>query len=113
MDNSSGRITELEAEVAQLKQAISAHAVVDQAIGVLTAVGRLSPEQAWDVLRETSMRTHTKLRSVAMQLTQWAQMGALDESIRAEIARQMVLRQAEAEMHEHHAVHSCPASKPR
>ncbi|MFF3418182.1 ANTAR domain-containing protein [Streptomyces sp. NPDC002698] len=35
---------------AQVQQAIHSHAVVDQAVGVVLAVGRLTPDQAWDVL---------------------------------------------------------------
>ncbi|MEU8951789.1 ANTAR domain-containing protein [Streptomyces sp. NPDC048489] len=55
----------LRAENAQLRQAVESHAVVDQAIGVLIARRRCSAAEAWEVLREVSQHTNTKLRRVA------------------------------------------------
>ncbi|MFC9460833.1 ANTAR domain-containing protein [Streptomyces sp. NPDC058430] len=46
--------------------------MVDQATGVLVAVGRLSLAEGWDVLREVSMHTNIKLRHVAELLIEWA-----------------------------------------
>ncbi|MEW2248840.1 ANTAR domain-containing protein [Streptomyces sp. NPDC058733] len=65
------RIAALQEEVEQLKQAVVSHAVVDQAIGVVIARGRLPPETAWDVLKEVSQHTNTKLREVAEHIVQW------------------------------------------
>ncbi|MFF7238147.1 ANTAR domain-containing protein [Streptomyces collinus] len=39
------RIGELQAEVAQLREAVASHAVVDQAIGMVVALGRMTPEE--------------------------------------------------------------------
>ncbi|WP_404199255.1 ANTAR domain-containing protein [Streptomyces tauricus] len=58
-------------ENTQLRQAVRAHAVVDQAIGVVVAMGWLTPEQRWKVLREISQRTNTKLRTVAEHVVTW------------------------------------------
>jgi len=86
MESRSDRIRELEAEVTQLRHAVTAHALIDQAIGVLVAVGRITPEEAWDALRETSMCTNTKLRQVAELVVDWARNGYLPADIRDELA---------------------------
>ncbi|MER7201350.1 ANTAR domain-containing protein [Streptomyces sp. CB01635] len=67
-------------------------AVVDQAAGVLIAVGRMTPADAWDVLRETSMRTDIKLRHVAELLVEWGRSGVLCADIRTELDRQLAQR---------------------
>ncbi|MGW0684078.1 ANTAR domain-containing protein [Streptomyces sp. NPDC002754] len=92
----AARAAVLEAEVEQLKVAVTAHADVDQAIGVVVAVGGLSSAEAWDVLREISMRSNIKLRLVARQLVAWPRTQELDPVIRAELERQLGLRRAEA-----------------
>ncbi|MFB8267688.1 MULTISPECIES: ANTAR domain-containing protein [unclassified Streptomyces] len=66
--------------------------MVDQAAGVLIAVGRMSSAEAWDVLRETSMRTDIKLRHVAELLVEWGRTGALCADIRIELDRQLAQR---------------------
>ncbi|WP_432133778.1 ANTAR domain-containing protein [Streptomyces sp. bgisy154] len=71
----------LQEEVEQLKHAVVSHAVVDQAIGVVVAYGRLRPDCAWDVLREVSQHTNTKLREVAEHLVQWPRCGWLPPEI--------------------------------
>jgi anti-anti-sigma regulatory factor len=63
------RLLQLQAEVAQLRQAIASRPVIDQARGVLMATHACTPEQAWDILRETSQRSNTKLRAVAAAVT--------------------------------------------
>ncbi|MEV5472792.1 ANTAR domain-containing protein [Streptomyces sp. NPDC052207] len=84
-----GEVEELEVKVAQLQQAVDSHAVVDQAIGVLVAVGRLTPDKAWDVLRETSMGTNIKLRHVAEMVVTWGVTGELVADIREELTRRL------------------------
>lgn len=76
------RIIQLETKVAQLKQAMDSHAVIDQAIGVIVAVGRMTPEEAWDALRETSMCTNIKLRHVAELVLAWGRTGDLASDVR-------------------------------
>jgi hypothetical protein len=43
-------------------------AVIEQAKGILMAIYRVSPEQAFGVLRWRSQETNTKLRSLANQV---------------------------------------------
>ncbi|WP_425841062.1 ANTAR domain-containing protein [Streptomyces fractus] len=86
------RSSELEAQVQQLKEAVTSHAEVDQAIGVVIAVGGGTPAEAWDVLRETSMHTNTKVRLVARWLVAWPRTRELDPVIRAELERQLAMR---------------------
>ncbi|WP_223281351.1 ANTAR domain-containing protein [Streptomyces antnestii] len=73
-------------------------AVVDQAAGVIIAVGRMSSAEAWDVLRETSMRTDIKLRHVAELLVEWGRSGVLCADIRTELARQFAQRRQAPEI---------------
>lgn len=76
------KIEELQEEVAQLRQALVSHAVVDQAIGVVIALSGLRPEQGWEVLKTVSQRTNTKLRDVALHVVHWPELGSLPPEIR-------------------------------
>ncbi|GGV26962.1 hypothetical protein GCM10010277_08240 [Streptomyces longisporoflavus] len=89
-------VAELQGEVEQLRQAVWAHATVDQAIGVIIALGRLSPDAAWDVIRNASMHTNTKLRDVAQQIITFATTGEVSKEFRREIKRQMQREQESA-----------------
>ncbi|MFF0777429.1 ANTAR domain-containing protein [Streptomyces sp. NPDC003720] len=77
------RIVELEAEVDQLKEAVSSHAVVDQAIGMMVALGRVTPDQGWQVLKGVSQHTNIKLRNVAELIVIWGRRGEIPPDIRA------------------------------
>ncbi|GLP70311.1 hypothetical protein TUSST3_69320 [Streptomyces sp. TUS-ST3] len=59
----------LRTEVEQLREAILTRPVIDQARGVLMATHACSPDQAWNVLREASQLSNTKLRKVAAVVT--------------------------------------------
>ncbi|MFD5632303.1 ANTAR domain-containing protein [Streptomyces sp. NPDC127072] len=83
------QVGELREENAQLHEALRSHAVVDQAIGVVLALGQLTPEQGWDVLKEVSQRTNIKLRHVAELLVDWARTGDLNSDVRTELDRQL------------------------
>jgi AmiR/NasT family two-component response regulator len=85
----SAQIRDLESKVGQLENAVESHAVIDQATGVLVAVGRLSPGEAWDVLRETSMSTNIKLRHVAELVVAWGTTGHLATDIQGELSRRL------------------------
>jgi ANTAR domain len=76
------KIEELQEEIAQLRQALVSHAVVDQAIGVVLALSGLRPEQGWEVLKAVSQRTNTKLRDVAQHVVHWPELGSLPLEIR-------------------------------
>ncbi|MFG3203462.1 ANTAR domain-containing protein [Streptomyces sp. NPDC048192] len=81
----SDRLSELQAEVDQLKEAVTSHAVVDQAIGMVVAWGRVTPDQGWEVLKEVSQHTNIKLRNVAELILVWARRGDIPPEIRAEL----------------------------
>ncbi|MEU0898504.1 ANTAR domain-containing protein [Streptomyces massasporeus] len=82
-DGGSDRIFALQEEVQQLKEAVASHAVVDQAIGMVVALGRISPDQGWAVLKEVSQHTNIKLRNVAELILVWGRTGVMPEEIRA------------------------------
>ncbi|MDN3250413.1 ANTAR domain-containing protein [Streptomyces mutabilis] len=58
----------LRTEVTQLRQALASRPVIDQARGMIMAIGRCTPEQAWDVLVVVSQHNNVKLHTVARQL---------------------------------------------
>lgn len=65
----------LRTEVEQLRRAIVTRPVIDQARGVLMATHACSSDQAWNVLREASQLSNTKLRKVAAVVTAEAEGG--------------------------------------
>ncbi|MFF6996812.1 ANTAR domain-containing protein [Streptomyces sp. NPDC008313] len=73
---------ELQEEIDQLKDAVTSHAVVDQAIGLVVALGRVTPDEGWTVLREVSQHTNVKLRDIAEMVLLWARTGELPSSVR-------------------------------
>ncbi|CAM5597222.1 ANTAR domain-containing protein [Streptomyces hirsutus] len=86
-EGEADRILQLEEEVQQLKEAVVSHAVVDQAIGVVVALGRVSPDQGWTVLREVSQHTNVKLRDVAATIVASGRTGVLPPGLRAELRK--------------------------
>ncbi|MFF2997995.1 ANTAR domain-containing protein [Streptomyces sp. NPDC057950] len=88
---SADEVLRLEDENLQLKQAVRSHAVVDQAIGVVLAVGRLTPDQGWDTLRSISQNTNVKLRHVAELIVEWARTGQLPSEIRGQLEHELGL----------------------
>ncbi|MFF3489420.1 ANTAR domain-containing protein [Streptomyces sp. NPDC002701] len=84
-----GQLDALIEENEQLQQAVHSHAVVDQAIGVLIAVGRLTPEQGWHVLRTVSQHTNVKLRTVAEHIVTWARTQKLPDTISTQLQQQL------------------------
>jgi two-component system, response regulator / RNA-binding antiterminator len=69
------QLDRLRTEVEQLRQAIATRPVIDQARGILMATHACSSDQAWNVLREASQLSHTKLRKVAAVVTAGAEGG--------------------------------------
>jgi hypothetical protein len=65
---SGGRADLLESENAQLRQAMETRPLIDQARGMVMAIGPCPPDQAWQVLTQVSQHTNTKLREVAAAL---------------------------------------------
>ncbi|WP_435279640.1 ANTAR domain-containing protein [Streptomyces sp. 1222.5] len=85
------RAARLEVELAQLRQAVASHAVIDQAIGVLICLHQISADTGFTVLRVASQLANTKLHTVAEAVITWAQIHqrlpapikeALDEALR-------------------------------
>ncbi|MGW1987892.1 ANTAR domain-containing protein [Streptomyces collinus] len=72
MPSRDEQVARLEEEVAQLRQAVASHAVIDQAIGVLICLHQLSPADGFTVLRVTSQLANTKLHIVAEAVIDWA-----------------------------------------
>ncbi|MFH9553121.1 ANTAR domain-containing protein [Streptomyces sp. NPDC017435] len=81
----TARIFALQEEVHQLKEAIVSHAVVDQAIGVVVALGRMAPDQGWQVLKEVSQHTNIRLRNVAELILVWGRTGEMPQEIGAQL----------------------------
>ncbi|WP_246201515.1 ANTAR domain-containing protein [Streptomyces alboniger] len=79
------KVVELQRKVSQLERAVESHATVDQAIGIVVAMGRLTPDQGWTVLRETSQHTNIKLSRVADLIVAWGCAGDLPEDVRREL----------------------------
>ncbi|MEU9015617.1 ANTAR domain-containing protein [Streptomyces sp. NPDC048479] len=52
--------------------AVTAFALIDQAIGTLIATGHMDAGQGWAVLQQVSQHTNIKLRHVAELVITWA-----------------------------------------
>ncbi|AOR34528.1 hypothetical protein BFF78_28875 [Streptomyces fodineus] len=63
------QLDSLRLEIEQLRHAIDTRPVIDQARGILMATHACGPDRAWDILREASQRSNTKLRRVAAAIT--------------------------------------------
>ncbi|MQY36328.1 hypothetical protein SRB17_43270 [Streptomyces sp. RB17] len=83
--NDPDRISALQAEVDQMKEAVVSHAVVDQAIGMVVALGRVTPDEGWEVLKEVSQHTNIKLRNIAELILIWGRRGDIPPEVRAEL----------------------------
>ncbi|MFF7645624.1 ANTAR domain-containing protein [Streptomyces canus] len=81
----SERIFALQEEIGQLKEAVVSHAVVDQAIGMVVALGRITPDEGWEVLKEVSQHTNIKLRYVAELILLWGRSGEIPPEIRVQL----------------------------
>ncbi|GAA0252560.1 GAF and ANTAR domain-containing protein [Cryptosporangium japonicum] len=61
--------------IGQLREALTSRATIDQAIGILIARQRISPEEAFALLRRASQNSNLKLRDVAAALVRSASRG--------------------------------------
>ncbi|MFE0419667.1 ANTAR domain-containing protein [Streptomyces tendae] len=75
------QIFQLQEQVRQLKEAVVSHAAVDQAIGVVIALGGMTPDEGWIVLKEVSQHTNIKLRNVAEAILIWGRTGVMPPEI--------------------------------
>jgi len=62
------RMAQQTALTAQLQEAMTSRSVIDQAIGIVMAQNRCSPEEAFDVLRRASQNRNVKLRTLATEI---------------------------------------------
>ncbi|MFJ8826708.1 ANTAR domain-containing protein [Streptomyces sp. NPDC102467] len=92
LEQAQAKVAELEEEIVQLKQAVTSHQEIGQAIGIVMAVAHVSAADAWDAVREVSQRTNMKLRHVASLLTEWSLTGNLPAEVRTELDRQLRMR---------------------
>lgn len=69
------RFSEAKTLATQLEQALESRAIIEQAKGVLISSLGVGADQAFDVLRQGSQRTNTKLRDVAADVVERAQQG--------------------------------------
>ncbi|MFE9454583.1 ANTAR domain-containing protein [Streptomyces sp. NPDC006739] len=78
-DELAAELGRVRAENRQLQQALVSHAVIDQAIGVLTVLAQIAPRDGFTVLREVSQHTNTKLTQVAEEVLKHGQGAALPD----------------------------------
>ncbi|MFI7388277.1 ANTAR domain-containing protein [Streptomyces sp. NPDC049813] len=78
---------ELEAQITHLRQVVHGRAVMDQAVGVLLALGRFTPAAGQEVLHAMSARTGLAPRQVARHLVTYASSGELPAPLREELER--------------------------
>jgi hypothetical protein len=62
------RIAELEAEIAQLKEALAGRQQIGVATGLLAQRFSISPDRAWSLLVRLSQNGHVKVRDIAQAL---------------------------------------------
>lgn len=65
-----GERSTLEGLGRQLQDALLTRDIIGQATGILTERLRITPDDAFDVLRHSSQRLNVKLREVARRLTE-------------------------------------------
>jgi hypothetical protein len=63
--DSSSRVAELEAEIAQLRDALTRRQQIGVAVGLLAQRFAISPERAWSLLVRLSQNGHVKVREIA------------------------------------------------
>jgi ANTAR domain len=73
----SPRVAELEAEIAQLRDALARRQQIGVATGLLAQRFAISPERAWSLMVRLSQNGHVKVREIAQALID-AHCGRLD-----------------------------------
>jgi hypothetical protein len=79
----SSRVAALEAEIAQLRDALTRRQQIGVAVGLLAQRFAISPERAWSLLVRLSQNGHVKVREIAEAVIA-AHCGQLDPA-RAEL----------------------------
>lgn len=76
---------QMRKEVEQLRQAMDSRRIIDQARGMIMALGPCASWRAWDVLVEVSQHCNIKLRDVAAALVATTAGQLLREDVRQEM----------------------------
>ena len=63
--DTSSRVTELEAEIAQLRDALARRQQIGVATGLLAERFGISPDRAWSLMVRLSQNGHVKVREIA------------------------------------------------
>src|SRR5215207_8179790 len=63
--DTSSRVAELEAEIAQLRDALARRQQIGVAIGLLAQRFGISPDRAWSLMVRLSQNGHVKVREIA------------------------------------------------
>jgi hypothetical protein len=81
--DASSRVEQLEAEIAQLKDALARRQQIGVATGLLAQRFAISPERAWSLLVRLSQNGHVKVRDIAEALinAHCGQVGPADAAI--------------------------------
>jgi hypothetical protein len=76
-------VAQLEAEIAQLKDALARRQQIGVAIGLLAQRFAISPERAWSLLVRLSQNGHVKVRDIAQAMinAHCGQLGPADAAI--------------------------------
>ena len=77
MQGLDSRVAQLEAEIAQLKDAMARRQQIGVATGLLAQRFAISPERAWSLLVRLSQNSHVKVREIAQSVID-AHCGRLD-----------------------------------
>jgi hypothetical protein len=75
--DTSSRVAELEAEIAQLRDALSRRQQIGVATGLLAQRFGISPDRAWSLMVRLSQNGHVKVREIAQAVID-AHCGRLD-----------------------------------
>ena len=75
--DTNSRVAELEAEIAQLKDALARRQQIGVATGLLAQRFGLSPDRAWSLMVRLSQNGHVKVREIAQAVID-AHCGRLD-----------------------------------
>src|SRR5215203_7508025 len=63
--DTSSRVAQLEAEIAQLRDALTRRQQIGVATGLLAQRFAVSPDRAWSLLVRLSQNSHVKVRDIA------------------------------------------------
>ncbi|MET7987530.1 MULTISPECIES: ANTAR domain-containing protein [unclassified Streptomyces] len=82
VDAADGPAALQEQAAGRQQEATTQEAVIDQATGIVMALGRLNADQARDILTEVARRAGIGPRRLAGLLTDWASTGELNLGVR-------------------------------